>query len=121
MRVTNGLQITIALDPANKSRQGIPWLQTLGRDCRRLSASRDWLIEFGYKRRVKLALRIRLIPDADAGLRATATRFNDAANWAAGEPFIHQVTCGPSSFRRTGMGSETSVGRFLTRQSCLIG
>jgi hypothetical protein len=93
----------------------------LGRDCRRLSASLDCLIEFGYKRRVKLALRIRLIPDADAALRATATRFNDAANWAAGELFIHQVTCGPSSFRRTGMGSETSVGRFLTRRSCLIG
>jgi hypothetical protein len=79
------------------------------------------LIEFGYKRRVKLALRIPLIPDADPALRATATRFNAAANWAAGELFIHQVTCGPSGFRRTGMGSETSVGRFLTRRSCLIG
>jgi putative transposase len=52
------------------------------------------LIEFNSTRCMKLTLRIQLVPDARAvaALRTTTARFNQAANWTAGELFIHQVT-----------------------------
>jgi IS605 OrfB family transposase len=43
---------------------------------------------------MKLTVRIPLVPDAaqDDALRRTTERFNEAANWAAGELFAHRIT-----------------------------
>jgi IS605 OrfB family transposase len=43
---------------------------------------------------MELTLKIQLVPDAaqDQALRATLGRFNEAANWVAGQLFTHQIT-----------------------------
>lgn len=52
------------------------------------------LIVFGYSGRMKLTLQVQLVPDEgqSKALRETVERFNDAANWVAGELFERQVT-----------------------------
>jgi putative transposase len=52
------------------------------------------LIVFGYDCSVQITLQIQLVPDRaqDQALRETVGRFNEAANWVAGELFAQKIT-----------------------------